>query len=313
MSECIKTDKPQILILMAVYEPEPDWLRAQLKSLNAQTYPNLRLHIRDDCSHVISYEQIQSCVRDCISAFPYEMTRNEQNIGSNKTFERLTQGASGPLVAYCDQDDIWLPEKLATLEHSLTPDVQLAYCDMQVIDGSGRKTADSLRLARPRLHYRSGLGQAPYYTFANCTAGCCMLMRADVAKRAVPFPEKTVCDQWLCMVAAHSGAIAFVNRPLMQYRIHSGNQTGILTGVETKSDYRLKRLLPMWERAVEFDRRFGLPPRAMAFAKGRLKGRLGAIFRYRTLCEKDAYFELAMRVLPEVLFRRLLKRMKRVT
>ena len=32
--------KPRIAILMAVYEPRMDWLREQLESLNAATYPN---------------------------------------------------------------------------------------------------------------------------------------------------------------------------------------------------------------------------------------------------------------------------------
>lgn len=50
MKRCMETGKPLISILMAVYEPRLDWLREQLDSLNAQTYPNLRLYVRDDCS-----------------------------------------------------------------------------------------------------------------------------------------------------------------------------------------------------------------------------------------------------------------------
>ena len=63
------TDKPRISILMAVYEPRIDWLREQLVSLNEQTYPNLRLYIRDDCSPTVPYEQIQSCVGTVSRAF----------------------------------------------------------------------------------------------------------------------------------------------------------------------------------------------------------------------------------------------------
>ena len=66
MSGCTETGKPRIAILMAVYEPRMDWLREQLLSLNAQTYPNLMLYIRDDCSPTVPFEEIQSCVQDCI-------------------------------------------------------------------------------------------------------------------------------------------------------------------------------------------------------------------------------------------------------
>ena len=109
------TDKPLISILMAVYEPRMDWLREQLVSLNEQTYPNLRLYIRDDGSSAVSYEQMRSCVQECITRFSYTIARNEKNVGSNSTFELLTGEAEGDLFAYCDQDDVWLPEKLTVL------------------------------------------------------------------------------------------------------------------------------------------------------------------------------------------------------
>ena len=110
---------PQIAILMAVYEPRPDWLREQLASLNAQTYPNLKLYVRDDCSPTVPFEAVQACVAECITAFPYEIARNEENLGSNKTFERLTAETDGELLAYCDQDDVWLPEKLEVRQELL--------------------------------------------------------------------------------------------------------------------------------------------------------------------------------------------------
>ena len=97
---------------MAVYEPRLDWLKEQLDSLNAQTYPNLKLYIRDDCSPTVSFEGIKKLVSESITAFPYIIGRNSENWGSNTTFELLTKEADGKYFAYCDQDDIWLPEKL---------------------------------------------------------------------------------------------------------------------------------------------------------------------------------------------------------
>ena len=58
---------PRIAILMAIYEPRMDWLEAQLRSLDAQTYPNLRLYIRDDCSPTVSLDAIAACVVGGIS------------------------------------------------------------------------------------------------------------------------------------------------------------------------------------------------------------------------------------------------------
>ena len=110
MSGCTETGKPLIAILMAVYEPRMDWLREQLESLEKQTYPNLKLYVRDDCSETVSFEEIERCIKEYIHSFPYEIQRNEANLGSNRTFERLTEEAEGTYFAYCDQDDVWLPE-----------------------------------------------------------------------------------------------------------------------------------------------------------------------------------------------------------
>ena len=76
MSGCTETGKPRIATLMAVYEPRIDWLREQLLSLNAQTYPILMLNIRDVCSRTVPFDVIQCCVQDCIRAFTYEIWRN---------------------------------------------------------------------------------------------------------------------------------------------------------------------------------------------------------------------------------------------
>ena len=74
----MEIDKPLITIVMAVYEPNMQWLKEQLLSLEAQTYPNLELIIRDDCSPTVPFEQIRQCASECIRSFPYEISRNER-------------------------------------------------------------------------------------------------------------------------------------------------------------------------------------------------------------------------------------------
>ena len=55
MNGCMETDKPLISIVMAVYEPNLQWFREQLDSLEAQTYPNLELLVIDDCSPTVPF------------------------------------------------------------------------------------------------------------------------------------------------------------------------------------------------------------------------------------------------------------------
>ena len=308
MNGCTETGKPRIAILMAVYEPRMDWLREQLLSLDAQTYPNLMLYIRDDCSPKVPFEEIQSCVQDCIRAFPYVIKRNEKNLGSNGTFELLTQEAEGEYFAYCDQDDVWLPEKLSRLEAAMDENAQMAYCDMEIIDGADRKIAGSLKEIRPRLCYVQGEDLEEVYFFRNCTAGCSMLVRAEAARKAVPFPRQTVCDQWIAIVAALLGEVRFVETPLLGYRQHENNQTGILTGVDSKATYRQRRIEPLRERLTAY-RRLAEPSREMvAFVEAREQKRVWNIWRYREFSPYEAAFEIAMCFLPDRIVKMFLRR-----
>ena len=305
------TDKPLISILMAVYEPRMDWLRQQLVSLNEQTYPNLRLYIREDCSPTVPYEQIQSCVRDCITRFPYVITRNEKNLGSNATFELLTKEAEGDLFAYCDQDDVWLPEKLTVLQAAMERErAVLAYSDVSAVDDEGKLLARSLRELRPRLTYLEGSDLAPKLFFRNCVAGCAMLVNSNIAKRAIPFPRQTVCDHWIALLAATEGTVAFVPDQLVRYRQHKRNQTGVLAGVSDKQSYLRYKVAPLEERLTCY-RQYTVPQEEIeAFARARIDGRIIMIWKYRALAPHEAEFEIAAHLLPDGLISWMLRRVK---
>mgnify|MGYP000806434430 FL=1 len=304
-------DKPLISILMAVYEPRMDWLRQQLVSLNEQTYPNLRLYIRDDCSPTVPYEQIQSCVRDCITRFPYVITRNEKNLGSNATFELLTKEAEGDLFAYCDQDDVWLSEKLTVLQAAMERErAVLAYSDVSAVDDEGKLLARSLRELRPRLTYLEGSDLAPKLFFRNCVAGCAMLVNSNIAKRAIPFPRQTVCDHWIALLAATEGTVAFVPDQLVRYRQHKRNQTGVLAGVSDKQSYLRYKVAPLEERLTCY-RQHTVPQEEIeAFARARIDGRIIMIWKYRALAPHEAEFEIAAHLLPDGLISWMLRRVK---
>ncbi|KAF5068624.1 Glycosyl transferase family 2 [anaerobic digester metagenome] len=237
-ADSMENSLPQISILMAVYNPRMDWLRMQIQSLNLQTYPNLRLYIRDDCSSKVPFADMQALIAECITAFPYTFVRNERNLGSNGTFELLTREAEGDLFSYCDQDDQWLPEKLTVLQGELARSGALLACsDMFVMDADGATTADSIVKVRRHHVFCSGKDLAPGLLFHNFVTGCTMLMDAKTAKEAVPFCPYLVHDHYLALWSAERGSIVSVMRPLIRYRIHGGNQTGTLSGVTDKKSY----------------------------------------------------------------------------
>lgn len=257
MSGCMGTGKPLIAILMAVYEPRMDWLREQLLSLEGQTYPNLKLYVRDDCSPTVPFEEIQGCVEECIRSFHYEVWRNEENLGSNRTFERLTEEAEGEYFAYCDQDDVWLPEKLAVLQEALERERALLVCsDMYIIDGDGKVVADSITKIRRRHKFFSGEGIAKKLLVRNFVTGCTMLIKAQTAKDAMPFCPYMVHDHYLAFFCAAKGKIISKSNSLVKYRLHGKNQTSFLSGVVDKKTYKDIRITQIKQRFLWLQKKF---------------------------------------------------------
>lgn len=251
------TDKPRIAILMAVYEPRIDWLREQLLSLNAQTYPNLMLYVRDDCSPTVPYAEIEQCVRECITRFPYVMARNEKNEGSNLTFEQLTREAEGEYFAYCDQDDVWLPEKLTVLQETMVRENALLVCsDMYIIDGDGKQTADSITKVRRHHVFRSGTDLAEGLLTRNFVTGCTMLVKSEAARKAVPFCPYMVHDHYIALCCAAEGIVYSSSERTIRYRIHGNNQTGIMSGVVDKASYLQVRIKAVEDKFYWLETKF---------------------------------------------------------
>ena len=240
--------KPLISILMAVYDPNMNWLRQQLNSLNTQTYPHLRLYVRDDCSPHVPHEDIAALIGECVTAFPVTIFRNEKNIGSNLSFQRLTEEAEGELYAYCDQDDVWLPDKLTRLQAAMEREKALLVCsDMLVIDGEGKQIAESITRLHRHQVFRSGDDLAPGLLTRNFVTGCTMLVDAKSARAAVPFCPYMIHDQFLALWCAAKGRVYSLPEPTICYRLHGRNQTGTMTGVKDKDSYRAFRI----DRSIE--------------------------------------------------------------
>ncbi|MBN1075628.1 glycosyltransferase [Clostridium botulinum] len=303
-------DKPLVSILLAVYKPNQNWLIEQLVSLNNQTYDNLELLIYDDCPEFPIDEWL---FKNYITNFKYEIIRGKINRGSNKAFEELTKIGNGEYFAYCDQDDIWENNKIKILLEEIQKyDGTIAYSDMCIIDKNSNKVADSLKIARPRLNYIYGEKLYSKIFFSNCIAGCSMLAKRNIAQKAIPFSKVTIHDQWISIIGSFYGKIIFMDKPLVSYRIHDNNQTGILTDINTKVDYYNKRVIPLKTRLYDLKKYIKQVElnEVSNFCYARINKDIINIFKYRYLSKKEAYFEVIIKYIPNWLFRIIIEKLK---
>lgn len=293
-----------VSILVAVYNPNLEWLERQLSSIDKQTFQNYEVILMDDASDQTQFSDIQKvAARSFGTTKKVSVYRSRRNEGSNKTFEKLLRMAKGNYTAFCDQDDIWEEEKLAELIKAMKREhAVMAYSDMSVIDQDGTMIYPSLKKMRKCLKFVSGSNLTAYYLADNCTAGCSMMAKTDVMNKAIPFYTLTYCDQWTAACISSYGKVVFVDKQLVRYRRHGKNQTKSFRQIKNKHDYYTKRVLPMYDLVREMADRgihFKYEKEIWEFAHARKNGNIFKIWRYRKFSKKYAYLDILMICLPD--------------
>lgn len=221
-----------IFILLATYNGEK-YLTELLDSLSSQTDSNWVLLVRDDGSTDQTVQKLQNFA----SAQPKMrlLADGLGRLGVTKSFEQLmrsaqTQGAN--FFAFCDQDDVWVPEKLARLRTALIGDTQadesipaLAYSDLVVVN----KALEPISHSFFKMNHSGDAWQAPGYWLLshNLVPGCAMLGNRALIDRSLPFPDEAVFhDWWTFLCAASMGRVVAVEQPLILYRQHGLNTVG---------------------------------------------------------------------------------------
>lgn len=311
---------PKVSVLLAIYEPRLDWLAEQLDSLRRQDYVGeLELLVYNDAPWSTDFLPL---LEKHLVGVSYRLYTAERNGGSNAAFARLTELSSGEVLAYCDQDDVWLPDKLTRLvECLICNDVSLCFGDAEVMDGEGRQIAVSLQAYRPRQWVPESAAMARELLLRNFVPGAALVIHADTARQALPFPAVFVHDHWLALVAARERGIAFCTVPVLRYRVHGANQTGVLAGISSREDYVRQRIERDWTRLLCIKQRLGnlpgLPEVEHWLQCRRQYARKASVSTLAALCHclfgfrwQVTLFELLLPFFPGFLLHRLLARLK---
>ena len=214
-----------IAVCMATYEPQPELFARQVASLRAQTETDWVCVISDDASSAAAFARIGA---EVAGDERFTVSRAPRRLGFYRNFERALAlaPAGAELIALCDQDDVWHPDKLATLRAALGG-AGMVYSDQRLVDAGGRVLRDTLWRGRRNNH-----ADLVSLLVANSVTGAAVLMRRDLAALALPFPDTPGLqfhDHWLGLVALAAGEVAYVDRPLYDYVQHAGAVFGDVT------------------------------------------------------------------------------------
>lgn len=219
---------PLIAICMATYNPDKESIERQVETIRAQTHQRFVCLINDDGSDPGAWEWIKGTAGDDPR---FVCSRNTQRLGFYRNFERCLSlvPPDAAYVALADQDDIWHPDKLATLVEAMHDStVQLAYSDMNIVSATGLLIAPTAWANRPNNFTRLGS-----LVIINTVTGAASLFRRELLDDVLPFPPDVghaYHDHWIACVALARGRLAYVDRPLYDYVQHDSNTVGHYSG-----------------------------------------------------------------------------------
>lgn len=213
-----------ISIAMATYNAGPA-LDVQLRSLTTQSLLPDELVVVDDAS---SNDTVERLLRfRSWAPFSVIILTNDCNVGYADTFLRSASACKEEIIFFCDQDDYWLPNKLARVSAALTaqPSSMLACHKASVVDNELRPMGPAIVNRRPR-----SVDESPN--------GLTAAFRREILE--IPWSDRPrgYClgshDAWVTFLAMAYGPIVWINEPLVLYRQHGDNAVGLAArrGVE---------------------------------------------------------------------------------
>ena len=220
------TNNPEIAILLATYNGEK-YLKQQLDSLLNQTNKYFRCFIHDDGST----DSTNLILDDYAEKHPDRIIIiNGEKCGSSKeNFSFLLKNVEADFYFFCDQDDIWFPDKvekcIRKIREKACEKPILIYTDLQVVD-------ENLKIINHSFYEFSNLN--PFLNtykdllMSNVCVGCTMVINRMLRDILIDFDSKNIImhDWEAALIASLLGELDYINIATIQYRQHQHNVVG---------------------------------------------------------------------------------------
>jgi glycosyltransferase involved in cell wall biosynthesis len=204
------------------------FLKEQLESILAQTYPFDELLISDD----LSTDDTVTIINDFQRRDPrIRLVINDQTIGANRNFEKSLRMAKGDYLAPSDQDDLWDPGKIEIMLSQWKQGALMMYS----LPGSMDERGSSSRKSAPAVRYED-ISDLYTLVFNTPINGHATMFRKELLNDCPTFPGNIYWDWWLSMHAVSRGIIGCVPQTLAWQRIHGSNLSRGIHGISSATE-----------------------------------------------------------------------------
>ena len=217
----------KINIVLSTYNGAK-FLAEQIESIQKQTFTDWQLLIRDDGS----IDETPQIIKQFVAAdkrIKFINADKRENFGVIKNFFTLVKFEAADYYFFSDQDDVWLPNKMATMLDEAAKHDQakplMVYMDLSVVDQNLVVTQPSM--IRSQSHHANTTLLAEL-TENTVTGGVAMINHA-LAEKWVDTDDIVMHDWYLALLATATGKLVYIDKPGELYRQHDNNVLGART------------------------------------------------------------------------------------
>ena len=214
-----------VTVVLATYNGER-FLGEQLASIAAQSVRPVELVVSDDGSTDRTAEIVADFAAS--APFPVRWSVNSERLGYARNFLQAAASVRVGLVAFSDQDDVWLPTKLAAgVAPFARSDVMLTVHDALVV---GADLAAVGRRARRTGIVSRALLSRPWVTPLGSRMVCRARLFHELSVDELPMSLDlhvafAAHDEWVHYAALALGRVVYLREPLLLYRRHATTTT----------------------------------------------------------------------------------------
>jgi glycosyltransferase involved in cell wall biosynthesis len=228
MGAAVNNDRPLVSVIMAAYNGA-EFIGETIESVLAQTYQPIELVVVDDASDDATPEIVASYAERHPGRIRLE--RGRERRGPCRRRNEAIALSQGPLIAWLDQDDLWLPDKTARQVELLRfhPETGLVYAGYETFDSE----TDATLPWRDRLSEAEGDVLVPLF-LRGCfiAAPTALFRRAVLERRSLRLRETDFSfgdDYFLWLALSLDWRVARIDDVLARYRRHAANESARLS------------------------------------------------------------------------------------
>ncbi|MES2169372.1 MAG: glycosyltransferase [Actinomycetota bacterium] len=206
----------------------------QVWSILHQTVRPAQIVLSDDASADETVAMVRSIMASPEArGITLTVLENPVPLGVTANFEQAVRACTSELIALCDQDDSWHPERLsrAIAQFETRPSLDLLFTNARLVDDVGDPLDGTLfavlEVGERELRQVSSGDGLGLFIRRNVATGATVTFRRRLLDAALPFAPSWVHDGWLATLAAAIGEIDALDENLIDYRQHASNQIGV--------------------------------------------------------------------------------------